>query len=344
MREKTRLEKWLSKKCEEGLLPPLKAGTYFDRYWQVATYLEGEVHPHITAGALVRGDGFLTDHGVDHILTIHERVLELIDSPEGMLSAYEIYLLLMAIQFHDVGNIFGRKEHAQKSELVMARIRELMAGDAPEKRTISQIAQAHTGVGGEQDTISILPRKEPVLSKDVRYQALAALLRLADELAEDTRRAARFPLDTGMIPEQSEIFHRYANHLHSVRAYSDTQTIDLRFEMNVDVAIEKYGKGDDKVFLLDEIFDRVMKIHRERAYCMRFLVPLLYYGSVKVTIRIFHSDEHPRPLEEIGFTLKEKGYPKDGHSLQDICPDVEWTGAELRDYLLGELKIDENIA
>ena len=54
-------------------------------------------------------DGFLTDHGPEHVKTVARRAADLLHYPEPtfpQLTPYEVYLLLLAIHFHDVGNLY----------------------------------------------------------------------------------------------------------------------------------------------------------------------------------------------------------------------------------------------
>jgi hypothetical protein len=327
----TPMEDWLSKQSHDAF-PGYGRIDYWLRYRAVADYLDREVHPHVEKGALVRGDGYLTDHGPEHVRTIFRRAAELLDV--NHLAPYEVYLFLMATHVHDVGNMFGRRGHASKIQPITENISRLLADDTAELRAITRIAQAHSGTAGSgEDSISGLTSEEELLNFGVRPRALAALLRFADELADDSQRAARLPLDFGVIPQKSEVYHQYAKHLQSVRAYSDTRTISLSFNFNRDVACTRFGKGRRKVFLLDEIYERSIKLHRERIYCMRFLLPLALYDTIKVTIKIYLSANHPVPELEIGYRLAETGYPAQPSGIRELYPEVEWAGSSLKEHL-----------
>src|SRR5688572_8202023 len=64
--------------------------------------------PHIRAS-----EPFLTDHGPDHIVHVFNNALELLgrercigkDTAKALAPA-ELYLLVLSILFHDVGNVF----------------------------------------------------------------------------------------------------------------------------------------------------------------------------------------------------------------------------------------------
>lgn len=192
MPPKKPLDRWLA--TRRAGFPPAGGRPYPDRLKSVGDYLNSQIHPHVEKGAILQGDGFLTDHGPTHIQTVIERAGALLAYPEDeypQLTPYEVYLLLMAAHFHDVGNIFGRVGHEQNLAPIMEHLNGLVGAEMVERQAIMRIARAHGGnIDGNKDTINALPRMDPVVGQDVRYQSLAAILRLADELSDDSRRAA----------------------------------------------------------------------------------------------------------------------------------------------------------
>ena len=111
------LDKWLLEQPADQF-PPDGGLSYTGRFQSVSGVLNSQVHPHVEKGAIMAGEGFLTDHGPKHIETVINRASWLLFHPVEsypQLSAYEVYILLMAIHFHDVGNIFGRDEHGNKT-------------------------------------------------------------------------------------------------------------------------------------------------------------------------------------------------------------------------------------
>ncbi|HWM93280.1 MAG TPA: hypothetical protein VN493_21130 [Thermoanaerobaculia bacterium] len=334
------LDEWLSQQLITNF-PQRGKVNYSQRFLSVAEYLNNYVHPEIGKLAIVRHDGFLTDHGPEHVKTVIQRASELIGDPTGKLSAYEVYLLLMACHFHDVGNIFGRGEHEKKLGPIMAKVGTLLGDDAVEIHAIQKIAAAHGGsIDGNKDTISYLPVSDPVLGNKVHMQQLAAVLRFADELADDYSRASRFLLDIDQVPKESEVFHMYAAHLHSVVVDSESSSVNLHFSFNKDVAVEKFGKRDSEVFLLNEIYERTMKMHLERMYCSRFMSKIVRIDAVKVRIEVYPSNHSPALLHAIGYRLEERGYPQAAEAdINSLCPDLEWTGETLCEDLLSKSEV-----
>lgn len=328
------LDEWLSEQ-PDSCFPSPAGQRYPLRYKNVSDYLNDNVHRHVEKGALVKGDGFLTDHGPEHIKTVIKRAGELLGEPIAdfpQFSAYEVYLLLMAAHFHDVGNIYGREEHEKKTAPIMTELGKLAGPETVERQAIRKIASAHGGsVEGDKDTIDRLPRIDALLSFDVRHQAIAAILRFADELADDSNRGARVLAALGMLSTKSEIYHAYSKSLQSVQVKSENGLVDLRFFLLKGDATRKFGKGRRKLYLLDEIYERTLKMHFERQYCMRFMRDFARIDAIDVRIEVFADENSMSPcIDPIGYRLAERGYPtsKDA-KISELCPDVRMDGRKL---------------
>ncbi len=333
------LVEWLAKQPARAF-PGRGAVSYYRRFQQIDEYLNNNVHPHVTVSANAIDGGTLTDHGLEHIKTVIIRASELL-AAKGDLTAYEVYLLLVAIHLHDVGNLFGRDTHELNSEEVIKRLGLLMGEDQVERNTVFQIAQAHGGsIAGDKDKISRLPPGEPVLGQSVREQMLAAILRFADELADERSRAAGFLLQLSKIHPTSEVYHKYAHSLQSVMVDAKGGAVDLHFDMPIVDACKTFGKGDQQVYLLDEIYERTMKAHRERTYCMRFLRPQISIERIDVEIKVYGHD-YNKELAKIPYRLQESGYPEAQlGGVLNACPSLNslaygspLTGQVLHQYL-----------
>ena len=329
--------------------PRLAALNYKTRLDNVEQYLGRLVHPEVEKAALLNNSGYLNDHGVEHIQTVLERAtLLLATSQESFpqLTAYEVHLLVMAIHFHDVGNIFGRDKHEVNAKKIMDEMSQLVADEPVERKAILTIAKAHGGRNGSsKDTISVLPDADHILGKIVRFRAIAAILRFADELADDFHRASHFMARLKVIPEQSQVFHAYSKSLQSVWVDPTNGLVDLKFNFLRRDALEKLGKqtGIDNngnpivegVYLLDEIYSRTLKMHLEAKYCMRFMNRLTRIDAVTVRIEVFEDENSTVPcIEEIGYRLNESGYPEDPENFRNLCPDVKHSGESLKSSLL----------
>ena len=307
---------------------------YYDRFIHIDEHLNRKIHPSVNVGATAREPIWLTDHGAEHIATVIRRAGELVFTEECVLTPYEVYILLVATHFHDIGNVFGREEHERKAREVMFKLDEALVGnDNLEKRMICDIAMAHGGytdTDGEKDTIGKLPWDDPPnRSKRVRVKKLAAVLRFADELADDKTRTNRFVQEASSdVFPGSEVFHRYASQLHTVMVSHDTRSINLRFELNTILVTKKCRKLDDEKYLFEEILDRTLKMYREHVYCKRFLLPDIVIERVNVLIDVC-TDNYSRVLGRLRYSMAESGYPDSPRNIQEICPELV-TGEELK--------------
>ena len=342
---KSSLEATLNERClnqTEQLPFDNATESYFYRYESLAKKLNLNFHTHVSAGSSAVNGGLLTDHGPNHIKTVINRATAILDDPsnDNELNGYEIYLLLCAIHFHDLGNIFGRVEHEKRVSKMMDCVASHL-GDSIEKNMIRQIAEAHGGkVNGGKDAISHLSPTTPVNGIDVRPRMLAAILRFADELADDSHRASRALLNLGVIPRSSLIFHKYASCLHSVMLRENCKSVELNYTINLDEMKKKFPKLNSttnrfrNTYILDEILERLLKMYLERLYCNRFMAPVVHIHSIVVIIRTTKIDEKiGEEMPQIDFRLEELGYPNSGndgiYALSDDLRDWSNSGKQL---------------
>ena len=338
------LMEWFS--TQSRIVFPPHAGKPYDlRLKNISELMNEQVYPEVEKGAISKDGGFLTDHGPRHTETIIQRASSLLYHPEisyPQLTPYEVYLLLIAIYFHDVGNIFGRDRHEEKHSEVMEKIFEFIGNEMVERQAILKIAGAHGGrINGSKDTISTLLPVGPVLGQNVRYQTLAAILRFADELADDCHRASRIGQLLDVIPKGSEIFHAYARSLHSVLIHPHQNIVDLHYSFIKKDAIRTFGKKTDEqtiknVYLLDEIYNRTLKMHFERKYCMRFTQGTVRIDAINVSIQVYEDKNSLSTcVDPIGYRLQEHGYPDTSAiKISDIWPEVKFDGCTLSHQLM----------
>jgi hypothetical protein len=319
---------------------------YVKEYQAISNHLNHWVHPFVNTGAMMRDGGCLTDHGPEHIKKVILRATELLRSINCKLNEYEVFVLLMAIHIHDIGNIKRRKGHEINSLIVLNEVGGLRKGsDRIEWDVIFEIAEAHGG--DPKDKISDL-EPEKILNFDVNKPLLAAILKFADELADDRTRANRYELIQETLPEESLIYHKYAYALHSVNVDSITKEVSLLFDVEEDDVNRTYLKKvkdeqgnwvDTQQYLIDEIYERTLKTHLERSYCVRFMRPHIEIDVVRVTITVtlneVDSRDHKRKKRKISYDLGERGYPTlHPNSITSICPQLEdCTGQKIYDRI-----------
>ena len=174
------------------------------------------------------------------------------------------------------------------------------------------------------------PRSTVSTLTEVRVKKLAAILRFADELADDNTRTNRFLLEnTGNVTPGSEIFHAYAERLQPPKIRYDSRSIYLEFDLNTDTVRRQYRKYDDQRYLFDEICERTFKMYREHLYCRRFMLPEIVFEQITVKIDIC-TDNYSQVLKTITYTMTERGYPRYPRDLGDVCPAISTlTGDQL---------------
>lgn len=300
--------------------------------------LEAFLLPYITSGAIAAdGTGHLTMHDREHVARVRQVASNLVAQAHSIdLTPFELTLLLIAVYLHDIGNVLGRSGHERQIHRVLVAAGTHLPIDQVEYATAKQIAGVHGGtVAGSKDTISTLPEKQAVSSEHVRLRLLAAILRLADELADDPARANRVQLAAGTLPKGSEVYHVVALGLHSQMHDVNIREITLCFTFNDPGLFKrKLGKGAEQVHLLDEIYDRSMKTFNEARYCSRFMRPYMEFERVKVDIMIF--DEQLMPLHNIVYTITEHGYREHSLSIYEMVPELaayKGNGKLTPDYL-----------
>lgn len=330
--ENKTLETWLEK-LPDDQYPHQKKIDYYSLYKRLKIYLDDNVHKEVTFGANLKDDSFfLNDHGPDHINTVINRASHLVNTSQCNLEAYEVFILLCSIQIHDIGNIFGRYKHEINAIEVIKQAQEIFGRDTIERIRIKKIAESHGGKtsDGKKDKISKLQEEENTLDCVIRPRLIASILRFADELADDKNRASKTLLMNGKIPKYSEIYHAYAMCLDSVRINQDEKTICLGFHIPEKFIDKKFFKKDDNVgeteqFLLDEIYERVLKMHYERVYCMRFCKGQIDLENISVEINFYNMIELSEIYPKISFNISEKGYPVSDNNIFDMCEELKDT-------------------
>lgn len=264
---------------------------------------------------------FLNDHGPEHINMVIERANSIVTNfNTEYLSEFEAFILLCAIQIHDIGNILGRAGHERKLNSIFDERSANIIIDTPERRVIKSVAMAHGGKSEKgKDTISLLSARESIFNETVRTRLLAAILRFADELADDNTRANREAMDLGILGTNSDIYHKYSRALHTVAIKSDEENKDFKvslvFELEAPALKDKYLVGNYEKYLLDEIYDRTQKMELERRYCMKFMYPYINIGRIQVAINIYGAQS--QLIKSISYTLEDVSYPNDAVVVRD---------------------------
>jgi len=295
---------WSERKFEKVMKERIRkesggdAEKYITRYESARNALVVDILPQIAQ----YGAAGITDHGPEHVGHVLDNAYQVLglDAQDADYSAMDLYCLATAILFHDVGNIFGREEHAKRITEAYHHVRSTADADRNELRLISDIVAAHGGqsIDGNSDTMaafSITP--DGLFGQKVNTRDIAATLRFADELAEGKQRTSSFALKFLEIPEKSQIFHEYAacvDHLID----RGNQRIVLIYNIEID-DIDQDPSNDTKLCsLIDFIIHRIQKLNEERQYARHYSEWLSAFRSVEVTFHFIKPDggrlcDHP---------------------------------------------------
>lgn len=264
----------------------------------------------------------LTDHGPRHIMNVLENMDSLLEKEFDRVSHIELYLLCLLALFHDVGNINGRKGHFDRK--VIYQIYDYIRnGDSKfdiERNIVATIASTHSGKApdGSLDTIKQLSdSKIGFHSKGIDSRKLAAILRLADELAEGPQRTSNFMYLQHKYDPQTHIYHDYAR-CKQVFIDKGNGRVALTYLIKLKRTKPKgeISKKDveNTKELLDYIYKRIIKVNQERVYNKYYCLILGAFSVLSVSIE-FEIDGIPFDIGLKDLIINDLQIPGDGHKL-----------------------------
>lgn len=305
------------KTLEEWFCSQKELKEYATKYENIKTFLN-PIHDEVkTMVAKIDPTMYLNAHGQSHIKMVIDKVTMLLSHNDISLSNYEVFLLLLSIQFHDIGHIInGRDQHAENAAKILSKIDSPLL-DTVEKKVIFQISSAHSG---NKNPIGNLPINDTFYNESVRYRLLSALLRLGDELADGKERSSSFLLENNLIPSESKLYHAFSYCLNSSYVQLENHTVCLKFFLSKEHVINKYKRRDEEVFLIDEIYSRTLTTFIECLYYNRFVPESIRLNTVDVDINFLCQETLSDFHDRIKFRIEERGYPNLGsNNIFEIC-------------------------
>lgn len=316
MWEDTKLEQYVKEKLHE-VIGETKAEEAY------ACYVTARNAVLKLSGEIKVREPNLSDHGPEHIHDVLENAWDLVKGQE--LCALNLYVLSLAIAYHDIGNFFGRDRHNQK-------IAEIFNETFPEneikrdmRSQVTKIAGAHTGKArdGTNNTLQDLAddtfyvRKQPI-----KMQSLAAILRFADEMAEGPQRTSGYRLKKDDYDEKSKPFHAYASCCTPCASHRERGCLFLYYSIPIEFIKDEVTERETDVSLFDQfkniitsttkteeaaivhsaskipltvllelIYRRVIKFDQERKYCRYYSSILNDFKETSVVIEFSQNDE-----------------------------------------------------
>lgn len=301
------------KMCEGYKTPMLDL---YHVYQAAKSRLETRYYPYVRDR-----EQYMTDHGPGHIGRILEKLSGLltyyIPSPgtelpnDRLLNLYELNLLLSSVIWHDIGNLYGRSTHATSAGTIFDQVKRFLYDDY-EIEWVPKIVKAHSGDGAIERYIDV--ESTYVHDLPIYPMFLAALLRFADEIDEDSRRIGEKVYD--IIPEQKKAYWFFCKCNQSVRIVPDlegcTISVDSKIqkqEVWCELGKERADGSLDRVIGIEEYVGRLDKMNEERKYCNGFLERHHHYRPIKcldIDLKIYEADS---AVDQIAFRFTDsEGY------------------------------------
>jgi hypothetical protein len=265
-------------------------GSFINKYRLMKDRLLGTEYEHWSVG-FPEGN----NHGKGHISRVLENLDHLLgDRPLQHLDPYELFLAMMSILYHDIGLLQQRKGHEKISK-------ELLEGDNQDayiinpidKEIIAAAVVSHSSSRDIADECKRFSSEEPIGEYKARPRVIAALVRLSDELDEDSRRADPILQQRLKLPPESKFFWLFCQRVRAVRPDLVSKRIDinLAFEPQDTSEFGPVPGGTNRAFVAFSA-EKLAKINQERAYVNQFLPTDLRYSGLHVDVKPLR--KHPQ--------------------------------------------------
>jgi metal-dependent HD superfamily phosphatase/phosphodiesterase len=309
------LEKELTKRARQDDPEAKALKVSFD---SIKAYLVKYYYPWVQANC-----PYFTDHGEAHVASVMHSASELVSEQLAVkkgrrgLTPLEIYLILTAILWHDVGMVIDRATHADLVSEMADKVSDMFPNPTI-KDLVSRIAKAHKGMSG----LDKLPVEAYcTLEKSglqVNPAELAAIVRFADEISENHTRASTQVL--GTVPDPQKIFWLYALSVSSCTAQPSRERIRIDFRFDAGQVVTQWPNKDfqafahqDKIPLLTYALCRLEKINNEREYCLRYFSSIAPIRQIEAFFSIQKGGKELNGYDHFSLVLKGGGVESSGY-------------------------------
>ncbi len=298
MAEHLKLEELMIFALKRDFKPEL-AQSYISRYFTMKDKLYRELLEWIRAN-----EPMLSDHSSSHIDNVLNNAYKLLeqeannladlDANKAKYKGIDLYLLCTSILFHDVGNFFQRAYHNQNIQVVLNDLFSQFFYNEfkREKNHIISAGRAHTGrdSDGSKDTLKGVSVIDHSAGEKIQLRDIAAIVRLADELAEDPQRTCQYMLWKKKITPESNIYHRYAE-CTNIMIDAQNGRINLTYDIELNLDTSQIMSDTDRKYLkefLELIHKRIFKLDQERKYCGYYCEILKSIKETQVSFNFFN--------------------------------------------------------
>jgi hypothetical protein len=208
----------------------------------------------------------------------------------------------------------------QKGNAGYKHVRGTDARFLGERNAVLAVAGAHTGTtrDGKRDTLKTLDRQN-FQGASVRIREIAAILRLADELAEGRHRTSAYLSNIGRYSIDSSIYHAYAqivDYAIQPSRIAMTFTLDIS-RMGETFEVHTVNLSD----LLTLCYKRIIKLDQERRFC-KYYCPFLRELAETGAWFNFYFEGHPLELDLHPLVISDLVVPGDvANEIVSVDPD-----------------------
>ena len=293
------------------------AEDFYAKYIGMKNYLEDEYYRWIQAEC-----PYFTDHGERHIASVIQSTSQLLQphlkARSSELSSLDLFLILVSILWHDVGNVYGRSGHAARVAEMTKDLKKIGFPNPDVHRLVVEISKAHSGNEG----LSTPRDREDCSTAKKTYtvfpSALAAVVRFADEISENRTRASEELLPS--VPNENRIYWEYALCVAASVADPLRQRVRVTYSIPQSSAAKKFQCedyperfGNSEVSLIHYIICRVEKINTERVYCSPHFNRYVNMRELEVSLTLTHDTQRIATHEDTLILgdggMKEGNYP-----------------------------------
>ena len=324
---------------------PGRASGYLVKFRDMESHFFEHIHPQVDTGLIAdclncpadeELPNIMTIHGSRHIRDVVESMDKIAQSIEGKpratrLSPLEAYILLCAAHLHDAGNIGGRAGHPDRCGEIIREHADLFY-DTETRHNIYDVARVH---GGESKKFGLDKFRE--INSDnftpPRLRLLAAILRMADELSENSERVPTKLAARLEASPRSKLAYRYAKCFSRFDLQIDTLDIRLRVEPEQHEFVTEVG--GEKLGFFDHLEKKINVIEKEARYCAQYGRPDFDIRRIRFTVEFF-ANSFPSVATNVStLTLDlDRGYPGELPALSVRCDDLR-ESKTLADYCRG---------
>jgi hypothetical protein len=261
---------------------------------------------------------WFTDHGETHVAAVMNSASELVKEKLGgrkrdSLTTLDIYLILTAILWHDVGMVISRARHAELVYDMTWGVVDFFPNPTVQG-LVAQIANAHKGHKGLDNlpTDDLCTVDGP--AQHVNTALLAAVVRFADEISENHTRVS-LPI-LPQVPEDQKIFWLYAASIGSSVALPDRGRVIVDYRFDADYVTQcwpdkdfpaLWPEGGNKLPLLTYALGRLEKINNEREYCFQYFSSVAPIRDVEARFCITRAGKKLPGYENASILLRGGG-------------------------------------